>query len=156
MLLISLSPDLLARGDFKTLYHYSLNTTSCDLLFSSLSEEGSLIDYLVRFTVAIFNSRDRSSSALPGVLIAGVQFSVCPSTTVPGETVTEAIVVKATIEENKFEENLREELRRVRCHGSDRPLSDRELECVRVEFAAAGNHGNNIFCVYVCPSWEVS
>ena len=118
---------------------------------TSISEERPLIDYLVRFTIAIFNCRDRSSSALPGVLIAGVRFSVYPSTTIPGETVTEVLIVRATVEEDKFKENLQEELRRVRCHGSDRPLSDGELSCVRVEFTAGGNHGNNLVCICDSP-----
>ena len=71
--------DLLSEQDFSTLYSYSLDKTDFDLQITSLKDEDKLLHYITRFTVAIFNTRYRSSpSCLPGVLVAGVTYSVYP------------------------------------------------------------------------------
>ena len=154
-------PDLIMAEDFETLYKYSLDKTDFDLEITSLKQEQELLNYITRFTVAIFNSRGRSHVSLPGVLIAGISYSVYPSTypmaTVIGETVTKGEIVMGTMDEDNFEEKLHRRLRKwVGCRGSDRLLSDEELGCINVEFTPVGNHGNSVCTVYVCPTWEVS
>ena len=72
-------------------------------------------------------------------------------------TDTKGEVVMTTLEEQYFEETLQERVSRdVRCHGSNRLLSDEELGCVKVEFVPVGDHGNSVLTLYVCPTWEVS
>ena len=108
----------MAAEDFHTLYKYSLDKTDFDLQITSLKREAELLNYIVRFTVAIFNSRDQSlsSSPLPGVLIAGISYSVYPSGTMA--TVTKGEVVMVTIDETGFEERLCEKLKQqIGCHG---------------------------------------
>lgn len=145
----------MAAEDFHTLYNYSLDKTDFDLQITSLKQEAELLNYIVRFTIAIFNNRDQSTTPLPGVLIAGISYSVYPSGTMA--TVTKGEVVMVTVDETGFEERLCEKLKQqIGCHGSRRLLTDEEVGCVKVEFAPFGNHGNSAVIVYVCPTWEVS
>ena len=146
--------DLLSEQDFSTLYSYSLDKTDFDLQITSLKDEDELLHYITRFTVAIFNSRYRSSpSCLPGVLVAGVTYSVYPGH--PNPT-TRGEVVMTTVDKDNFEKKLHDWLKDlISCHGNDRLLSKEELNCVKVEFAPVSNHGNSLFTVYVCPTWEV-
>ena len=90
---------------------------------------------------------------MPGVLVAGVSYSVYPNTPEP---ITKAEVVLTAIDKNTFQEKLNKHLKKfVGCHGSDRLLSNEELGCVKVEFVPVGNHGNSVLVVYICPTWEV-
>ena len=61
-----------------------------------------------------------------------------------------------TVDKDNFEKKLHDWLKDfISCHGNDRLLSKEELNCVKVEFAPVSNHGNSLFTVYVCPTWEV-
>ena len=136
------------------LHSYSLDKTDFDLQITSLKDEDELLHYITRFTVAIFNTRYRSSpSCLPGVLVAGVTYSVYPGH--PNST-TRGEVVMTTVDKDNFEKKLHDWLKDfISCHGNDRLLCKEELNCVKVEFAPVSNHGNSLFTVYVCPTWEV-
>ena len=124
--------DLLAAGDYVTLYDYSLHNTDFDLEITNLRHKEELLRYITRFIVAIFKSRDRSTLCLSGVLVAGLSFTVFPGNLDP---ITGGEVVMVTVDKADFEAKLHEQLwRSVGCHGSNRLLSDEELACVKVEF----------------------
>ena len=92
------SIELLAAKDFHTFYSYTLDNTDFDLDITSLTDERELLRYISHFTVAIFNSRDRSpTSCLPGVLIAGLFFTVLPDMPTP---VTKGEVVMAMVDKD--------------------------------------------------------
>ena len=151
-----LPPGLLSARDFSTLYSYSLDKKDFDLCVTPLRCEEELLCYITHFTVAIFNTRHRSTTSccLPGVLIAGVTYTTHPGHPNP---VTTAAATMTTVSSDDFEDKLHHRLRKcVGCHGSSRLLSDEELSCVKVEFETINNYGNSLFIVYVRPTWEVT